>query len=217
MHHHRLLNCQSPESPMCNDIFESLNASVQQLMTAHYEAEHFQEAIDKLHEGCTSILEFLRREVHALTLYNPHVTLNTQVPHGISLTGSLDRKAGAVTRGKRRISQHQPLAPGIPMLPSSMEMTHRIVSDVQVTSDPVWLRLHGAVRTKNGWMVPPFTDLRPFVEMIKGTSVVTIDSLFNIADNVEHDTRRIASAHTQCGTDALTRSAVTPDMPHRQL
>ena len=66
------------------------------------------------------------------------------------------------------------------MLPSSMEMTHHIVSDVQVTNNPVWLCQHGAVQTKNSWMVPPFTDLRPFAEMIKGNNMVTIDSLFNI-------------------------------------
>ena len=113
-------------------------------------------------------------------------------------------------------SQHQPLN-STPMLPQSVEMTHRIVNDVQVTSDPVWLRRHGAVRTKNGWMVPLFTDLRPFVEMIKGANVVTIDSLFEIADNVYHDMRRISAialAHTQCSTDDLSQSVVTPGMPH---
>ena len=59
IHHHRILNCPSPESLMCNDIFRSLNACAQQLMTAHYETQHFQQLIERLHEGCTSILEFL--------------------------------------------------------------------------------------------------------------------------------------------------------------
>ena len=37
VHHHKLLNCQSPESPMCGDIFHSLHAFVQRLMAEHYD------------------------------------------------------------------------------------------------------------------------------------------------------------------------------------
>ena len=59
VHHHRILRSQSPESPMCNDIFQSLNACAQRLMTAHYEAEHFQEEIERLSEWCKSMLDFL--------------------------------------------------------------------------------------------------------------------------------------------------------------
>ena len=64
-------------------------------------------------------------------------------------------------------------------------------------------------------MIPPFTDLRPFVHMIKGTNVVTSDSLFEMSDTIEHaDARRIASAHMQCGTDKMTRPELLPGMPH---
>ena len=78
----------------------------------------------------------------------------------------------------------------------------------------MWLCRHGAVRTRQGWIIPPFTDLHPFVHMIKGTNVVTSDSLFETSDTIEHDARRIASAHMQCGTDNMTRSGLLPGMPH---
>ena len=119
-----------------------------------------------------------------MTLYDPHITLNVQVPHGIYLT--LHHKQPADQARKGGQMKHQ-LPPSTSSLLRSVQMSHHIENDVQVTSDPVWLRRHGAVRTKQGWMVPPFTDLRPFVHMIKGTNVVTSDSLFEMPDNIEHD------------------------------
>ena len=96
-------------------------------------------------KGCKSKLDFLSSEVHAMSLYDPNVTLNAQVPHGILLTLPQDgrQKAG---RTKGNQARHQPPL-GTPEL---VQMSHHIENDVQVTNDPVWLRRHGAVRTRQG-------------------------------------------------------------------
>ena len=124
---------------------------------------------DKIKKGCELKLDFLLSEVHAMSLYDPKVTLNTQVPHGILLTLPQDRQR-APTRASASGRQSNNRHPSSTPEHVRMQMSHRIENDVQVTRDPVWLRHHGAVRTKQGWMIPPFTDLRPFVHMIKGTN-----------------------------------------------
>jgi hypothetical protein len=195
---------------MCGDIFHSLHAFVQRLMAEHYDQHALDVQYKQIKRGCKLKLNFLSSEVHAMSLYDPNVTLNVQVPHGILLTLPQGRPAEA-GRTKGNQARHQPPQG----TPEHVQMSHCIENDVQVTRDLVWLRRHGAVRTRQGWMILPFTDLRPFVHMIKGTNVVTSDSLFEMSDTIEHDARRIASAHMQCGTDNMPpRSALLPGMPH---
>jgi hypothetical protein len=151
-------------------------------MAEHYDQRTLDTQYENIKKGCKLKLDFLSSEVHAMSLYNPNVTLNAQVPHGILLTLSQGQPAKAgQTKGNQ--ARHQPPL-GTPEL---VQMSHHIENDIQVTKDLVWLRCHGAVWTKQGWMIPLFTDLRPFVHMIKGTNVVTSDSLFEVSDTIEHD------------------------------
>ena len=94
IHHHKLLNCQSPESPICSDILDSLHAFVQRMMAEHYDYHALDAEREAMLKGCKSKLEFPSSEVHALSLYNPNVTLNTQVAHSILLGLPQELKAG---------------------------------------------------------------------------------------------------------------------------
>ena len=80
VHHHKLLNYQSPESPRCGDIFQSLHAFVQNLMAEHYDQRTLNAQYERIEKGCELKLDFLLSEVHAMSLYDPKVTLNAQVP-----------------------------------------------------------------------------------------------------------------------------------------
>ena len=86
MYHHKLLTIQSPESPRCGDIFHSLHSFVQEMYAQHYDQKTLIDQYNKIKTGCELKLDFLSSEVHALSLYDPNVTLNAQVPHGILLT-----------------------------------------------------------------------------------------------------------------------------------
>ena len=105
VHHHKLLNCQSPESPRCGDIFRSLHTFVQNLMAEHYDQRTLNTQYEKIKKGCELKLDFLLSEVHAMSLYDPKVTLNAQVPHGILLTLPQGHQHSTHKQAKRKASE----------------------------------------------------------------------------------------------------------------
>ena len=64
------------------------------MMASHYDYHALDAQWKEMEKGCKLKLEFLSSEVHALSLYNPNVTLNTQVPHAILLGSPQELKAG---------------------------------------------------------------------------------------------------------------------------
>ena len=75
---------------------------MQRLMEEHYDQQYLEGQYESLVQGSKLKLDFLTREIHAMTLYDPHVTLNVQVPHGIYLTLHQERPAGQARKGGQR-------------------------------------------------------------------------------------------------------------------
>jgi hypothetical protein len=88
LHHHQLLNCQPPENQMCGDIMQSLQLFMQEVVKSHYDQRNLETQFEKVKKGGMQTLEFLSSEVHALSLYDPHISMSVQAPHGIYITST---------------------------------------------------------------------------------------------------------------------------------